>query len=94
MQYICVSRKCNADIFHKSTYNCNTKHVEVWGMRKFRIPKGYNSTNKAIRFPDDVIEEVEKAICGTNCNFSQFVIEATRFALDNLEEKNQENKQE
>ena len=58
-------------------------------MRKFKIPKGYNSTNKAIRFPDDVIEGVEKAICGTNCNFSQFIIEATRFALENLEEEDE-----
>lgn len=56
-------------------------------MRKFKIPKGYNFTNKAIRFPDDVIEGVENAICGTNCNFSQFVIEATRFALESLEEE-------
>lgn len=56
-------------------------------MRRFKIPKGYNSTNKAIRFPDGVIEEVEKAICGTDCNFSQFIIEATRFALENLKEE-------
>ena len=63
-------------------------------MRKFKIPKGYNSTSKAIRFPDDVIEEVERAICGTNCNFSQFIIEATRFALENLEEEQQESGEE
>lgn len=55
-------------------------------MRRFKIPKGCNSTNKAIRFPDDIIEEVEKAIHGTNCNFSQFIIEATRFALESLKE--------
>lgn len=53
-------------------------------MRKFKIPKGYTSSNKTIRFPDDVIKQVEEAIRGTNCNFSQFIIEATRFALENL----------
>lgn len=53
-------------------------------MRKFKIPKGYTSTNKTIRFPDAVIEQVEEAIRGTDCNFSQFIIEATRFALENL----------
>ena len=29
-------------------------------MRKFKIPKGYTSTNKTIRFPDAVIEQVEE----------------------------------
>ena len=56
-------------------------------MRKFKIPKIYTTTNKTIRFPDDVIAEVEEAIRGTNCNFSAFVIEATRVALENLKEE-------
>lgn len=38
-------------------------------MRKFKIPKIYTTTNKTIRFPDDVIADVEEAIRGTNCNF-------------------------
>ena len=63
-------------------------------MRRFKVPKGYNSTNKAIRFPDDVIEEVEKAICGTDCNFSQFIIEATRFALESLKEEESSSQEE
>jgi len=56
-------------------------------MRKFKIPKGYTTTNKTIRFPDDLIEEIEKAIRGTNCTFSAFVIEAARVALENLREE-------
>ena len=56
-------------------------------MRKFTIPKGYKTTNKTIRFPDDVIKDVEEAIRGTDCNFSMFVIEATRVALENLKEE-------
>ncbi len=56
-------------------------------MRKFKIPKMYTTTNKTIRFPDDVIEQVEEAIRGTNSNFSAFVIEATRVALENLKEE-------
>lgn len=58
-------------------------------MRKFKIPIIPSTTNKTIRFPNDVIEGVETAIVGTNCNFSQFVIEAVRVALDNLEEDSQ-----
>ena len=55
-------------------------------MRKFKIPKIYTTTNKTIRFPDDVIADVEEAIRGTNCIFSAFVIAAVRVALENLRE--------
>ena len=55
-------------------------------MKKFKIPIIPTTTNKSIRFPDDVIENVEKAIRGKECSFSAFVIEAVRIALINLEE--------
>lgn len=56
-------------------------------MGKFRIPKIPSSTNKTIRFPNDVIEEVEQAIRGKDCTFSAFVIAATRMALEDLQEQ-------
>ena len=56
-------------------------------MKKFRIPKIPQTTSKSIRFPNDVIEEVEKALVGTECTFSAFVVEAVRVALDNLKEE-------
>ncbi len=56
-------------------------------MRDFKIPSVPPTTNKCIRFPNDVIESVEKAILGKNCTFSAFVIEAVRVALDSLEEQ-------
>ncbi len=56
-------------------------------MRKFKIPKPYTTTNKTIRFPDEVVAAVEEAIRGKDCNFSAFVIEATRVALENLREE-------
>ena len=55
-------------------------------MRKFKIPAIPPTTNKSIRFPNDVIEDIEKAITGTTCTFSAFVIEAVRVALENIEE--------
>ena len=55
-------------------------------MKKFRIPKTPSSTNKSIRFPDDLIEQVEEAIRGQDCTFSAFVVEAVRVALENLRE--------
>ena len=36
--------------------------------------------------PNDVIDEIEDAIKGTDCTFSAFVVEAVRVALENLKE--------
>ena len=55
-------------------------------MKKFRIPKVPPTPNKSIRFPNDIIEEVEKAIQGKDCTFTAFVVEATRVALETLRE--------
>lgn len=56
-------------------------------MSKFKIPAIPPTTNKTIRFPNDIIEDVEKAISGKNCTFSAFVIAAVRAALDELKEQ-------
>lgn len=56
-------------------------------MKKFKIPEIPQTTNKCIRFPNNLIEEVEEAISGKNCTFSAFVIEAVRIALENLNEE-------
>ncbi len=55
-------------------------------MKKFKIPTIPPTTNKCIRFPNDIIETVEKAIEGTTCTFSAFVVEAVRVALENIKE--------
>lgn len=55
-------------------------------MGKFQIPATPPTTNKTIRFPNDVVEQVEKAIQGKDCTFSSFVIAAVRAALDDLNE--------
>lgn len=56
-------------------------------MKKFKVPVIPATTQKSIRFPNDVIEEVESAIRGTGASFSAFVIEATRVALESLREE-------
>ncbi|MGE4275877.1 MAG: YlcI/YnfO family protein [Lawsonibacter sp.] len=58
-------------------------------MRKFKIPAVPQTSPKSIRFPDDVIQEVESAIQGTGCSFSAFVVEAVRVALENLKDDEQ-----
>ena len=55
-------------------------------MGKFKIPTTPPTTNKTIRFPNDVVEDIEKAIQGKDCTFSAFVIAAVRAALDDLTE--------
>ena len=52
-------------------------------MAAFQTP---HTTNKTIRFPDDVIADVEAAIAGKDCTFSAFVIAAVRSALAQLAE--------
>ncbi|MCI6244842.1 MAG: hypothetical protein MR619_02980 [Eubacterium sp.] len=58
-------------------------------MKKFKIPSVPPTTNKCIRFPNDVIEQVEDAIKGKNCTFTAFVVEAVRIALENIKEENE-----
>ncbi len=59
-------------------------HCEVTHMGSFKIPSIPPTTNKTIRFPNDVVEAVEQAIRGKNCTFSAFVIAAVRAALEDL----------
>ena len=57
-------------------------------MKKFKIPSIPPTTNKCIRFPNDIIEQVEQAIEGKSCTFTAFVVEAVRVALENIEDEN------
>lgn len=55
-------------------------------MATFKIPKIPPTTSKSVRFPNDIIEQIEEAIRGKDCTFSAFVVEAVRVALASLEE--------
>ena len=45
-------------------------------LREFKIPmKSKQTTNKTIRFPDDLIEEIEKALVCKNCTFTAPVVQ-------------------
>lgn len=60
-------------------------------MKKFKIPSVPPTTNKSIRFPNDVIDEVEAAIRGKNCTFTAFVVAAVKAALENIDEEDETN---
>lgn len=53
-------------------------------MGKFKMPVASTSTVKSIRFPDQVVDQVEDAIKGQDCTFNAFVVEAVKSALDDL----------
>lgn len=55
-------------------------------MAKFKIPENPPTVNKTVRFPTNIVEQVEKAIQGKDCTFSGFVIAAVRAALDELDQ--------
>lgn len=56
-------------------------------MGSFQIPSTPPTTNKTIRFPNDVVDAVEQAIQGKDCTFSAFVIAAVRAALEDLKQQ-------
>lgn len=56
-------------------------------MGKFTIPSTPPTVNKTVRFPSDVVADVENAIKGKDCTFSAFVIAAVRAALADLKTK-------
>lgn len=58
-------------------------------MKIFKIPTIPPTTNKCIRFPNDIIKDVENAIKGKNCTFTAFVVEAVRVALENIKDEKQ-----
>ncbi len=57
-------------------------------MKEFKIPSIPPTTNKCIRFPNDIIEQVEKQIKGSYCTFTAFVVEAVKVALATPNENN------
>lgn len=54
-------------------------------MRKFQIPVTPPKTSKNIRFPNDIIDQVEIMIVGKDCTFTAFVVEAVRIALEDID---------
>ncbi len=43
------------------------------------------SENKTVRFPVDVICDIERVIVGKEVSFSGFVVQACRYALENID---------
>lgn len=68
---------------------CNTiciKSVNEVCKMAFEIkPNRRESENKTIRFPIEVIDKINEAITGKDVSFSNFVIQAVEYALENMQ---------
>nr|DAF28800.1 MAG TPA: protein of unknown function (DUF3950) [Caudoviricetes sp.] len=53
-------------------------------MNNFKIPIIPSTTQRCIRFPNDVIDDVENAIRGKETTFTAFIVAATRHAIEEL----------
>lgn len=53
-------------------------------MNSFKIPIIPPTTQRSIRFPNDLIDDVEDAIRGKDTTFTAFIVAATRHAIDEL----------
>jgi len=56
-------------------------------MSNFKIPVIPSTTQRSIRFPNDLIDDIENLIRGKESTFSAFVVEATRTIVNELKEK-------
>lgn len=57
-------------------------------MNSFKIPIIPSITQRSIRFPNDLIDDVEEAIRGKETTFTAFIVAATRHAIDKLNNNN------
>lgn len=55
-------------------------------------PYKKETENKIIRFPIQLIEDIEKAIQGKDVTFSKFVIQACEYALNEMEDIKKDSK--
>ena len=69
---------------------CHTLNLVICMARKFQLPSVPETTPKNIRFPNEIIQQVDEAIQGTNVTFSRCVREATRVALESMREEDGE----
>lgn len=53
-------------------------------------PNKKESENKTIRFPLELVSRINQAIKGNDVSFSNFVIQACQYALDNMEKDSEQ----
>ena len=57
----------------------------------FKIIKGYDTISKTFRLPIELVEQLDSLAYKNNLSLNQLVVQCLRYAIDNLEEENDEN---
>ena len=57
----------------------------------FKIQKGYDTVSKTFRLPIELVEQLDSLAYKNNLSLNQLVVQCLRYAIDNLEEENDEN---
>ncbi len=61
----------------------------------FKPRKGYGeSMSKSFRLPVELVEQLDKIACKYNLSLNGFVIQCLQYAIDNIENDNQDKKDE
>ena len=75
----------------QNMFDCT--HIEFGEDQEIALEKLPSQTeNKTIRFPIQLIEDIEKVIKNKDVTFSRFVIQACEYALNNIEDKKKDSK--
>lgn len=56
----------------------------------FKIQRGYDSVSKTFRLPTKMVDTLEQIAADTKLSLNQLVIQCLQYALDNLEEFDEE----
>lgn len=79
--------------FYLHTFYCICNTLFIAEGRKymaFQIRSNKKeSENKTIRFPLELVDQINKAIKDNDVSFSNFVIQACQYALDNMEKESE-----
>ncbi|MBQ9376045.1 MAG: hypothetical protein IJU04_06910 [Ruminococcus sp.] len=57
----------------------------------WKIQKGYDSVSKSFRLPVELVEKLDKLAFENNLSLNQLVIQCLSFALDNLDNDDENN---
>ena len=57
----------------------------------FQLKPKKQTENKTIRFPQDLVNEIENYIQNKDVTFSRFVIQACEYALEDIEKEKENN---
>jgi predicted HicB family RNase H-like nuclease len=53
----------------------------------FKIQKGYDTTSKTFRLPNQMVEQLEALAYKNNLSLNQLVVQCLNYAMDNLDDE-------